>query len=175
MTEPPDLDGPHWTFALDVYGRAGVQPACLRLQDRFGVDINVLLVCLFGGSRLGIAIGEREVALLDEMVAAWRTEIVQPLRTVRRTLKSMPSSIQQPKDLRETVMRAELRAEQVEQAMLADLIRTLPPSPAPDLRAAMHAVTAYYAARCGQVGEDATTEAAIETVLSALSAASDLE
>ncbi len=168
VTEPTDLDGPHWIFALDIYGRAGVPPACLRLQDELGVDVNVLLICMYGGSKLGIGISDREVALLDEAVAAWRNEIVQPLRAIRRQLKAM-SSPSLPGDLRDTVKHAELRAEQVEQAILAELIRTLPPSPAPDLRAALHAVTAYYAAQLSQPGDHTTAEAAIETLLGACS------
>ncbi|WP_182915239.1 TIGR02444 family protein [Rhodopseudomonas palustris] len=168
MTEPTDLDGPHWTFALDIYGRAGVQPACLRLQDEFGVDVNVLLICLYGGSKLGIGIGEREVALLDETVAAWRSEIVQPMRAIRRQLKTVSSPCL-PGDLRDTVKHAELRAEQVELAMLAESIRKLPTASAPDLRAALHAVTAYYAAQLSQPGDHATAEAAIETLLGACS------
>lgn len=168
MTEPASLDGPHWAFALDFYGRAEVQPACLRLQDEFGVDVNVLLICLYGGSRLGIRIGNREVALLDKSISAWRSEIIQPLRTVRRALKTVPSP-SVPGDLRDTVKQAELRAEQVEQAMLAGLIGAWPSSSACDPRAALHAVTSYYAALCPQAGDVATADAVIETLLSVLS------
>ena len=37
------LDNPFWQFSLDAYQRDGVQPACLSLQDDWGLDVNVLL------------------------------------------------------------------------------------------------------------------------------------
>ena len=33
------LDGPHWTFALRLYGQTGAAEACVLLQDRLGVDV----------------------------------------------------------------------------------------------------------------------------------------
>jgi uncharacterized protein (TIGR02444 family) len=42
-----EMDGPHWRFSLAVYGRAGVPPACLKLQDNLGLDVNMLLLALF--------------------------------------------------------------------------------------------------------------------------------
>jgi len=34
-----------WAFSLALYGKPGVAPALLGLQDRLGVDVNLLLFC----------------------------------------------------------------------------------------------------------------------------------
>jgi uncharacterized protein (TIGR02444 family) len=41
---PPD--DPFWRFSLDLYGRPGVAPACLALQDEAGADVNLVLYLL---------------------------------------------------------------------------------------------------------------------------------
>ena len=41
-----------WSFSLTVYGRPGVEAACLELQDRFGADVNLALYCLWIGRSL---------------------------------------------------------------------------------------------------------------------------
>jgi hypothetical protein len=52
MTGSVDLPAsPFWTFTLAVYQKDGVSPACIALQDRLGLDVNFLLLCLYGGSR----------------------------------------------------------------------------------------------------------------------------
>ena len=48
-------DSRFWQFSLDFYARPGVADACLELQDRAGVDVNVLFFVLY------LAAQEREV------------------------------------------------------------------------------------------------------------------
>jgi len=38
---------PLWTFCVQHYGRPGVATACLRLQDEHGLDVNMVLACLW--------------------------------------------------------------------------------------------------------------------------------
>ena len=38
---------PFWKFSLGYYRGAGVSEACLELQDRCGVDVNVVLFLLW--------------------------------------------------------------------------------------------------------------------------------
>ncbi len=54
--EPPSGDetgarNPFWDFSLAVWGREAVEPACLALQERHGIDVNVLLFCGWAGRR----------------------------------------------------------------------------------------------------------------------------
>ncbi|MHA7874324.1 TIGR02444 family protein [Roseivivax sp.] len=119
-----DADSPAedlWRFALAVYGASGVSAACLELQDRFGADVPVLLTALWMGRR-GRALDAAAMAALDGVVADWRAEMVQPLRALRRRLKSGPAPA--PSDtteaLRSEIKRAELSAEKIEMVRLAE-------------------------------------------------------
>jgi len=97
-----------WAFSLDFYAQPGVMPACLALQDQHGVDVNLALLCCWVGEPLDAA----ALAEADALVAEWRTQVVQPLRAVRRWLKGHDDA------LRTEVAAQELAAEQREQAML---------------------------------------------------------
>jgi len=73
-------------FALATYGREGAREVFLRLQDRDGADVPMLLWCLWCGD------ANRSVTrdVMEQAVAfsrAWRVAAVDPLRAVRRDLK----------------------------------------------------------------------------------------
>ena len=118
---PLDLDGPHWRFALALYAQPGAADACLFLQDRFGVDVNILLFAMFAATERGMAITAQDVEGMDTAVRAWRSEAVVPLRTIRRRLKQPLDNVAgaYAEALRTRVKRIELLAEQIEQALLA--------------------------------------------------------
>src|SRR5262245_52444325 len=109
----PALEGPHWTFALELYGQPGVAEACLLLQDRLGVDVNVLLFSMFAARERGIALDGRDLRGIDAVVAPWREEIVVALRGVRRRMKAgpEPAPSEATERLRAEVKAAELHAE----------------------------------------------------------------
>jgi uncharacterized protein (TIGR02444 family) len=75
-----------WSFSLSVYRDETVSAACIALQDRFGLDVNVLLFALFAGSR-GRTLSRQDFEGLERSIAAWRENVVRPLRAVRRWLK----------------------------------------------------------------------------------------
>jgi uncharacterized protein (TIGR02444 family) len=110
---------PFWTFSLAVYGRPGVPPACLTLQDGSGVDVNILLFSLFLG-RNGRSLRGEDAKLLAETIEPWRAGIVAVLRTARRALKEPPLPFEGPAVdvLRKNVKAAELEAERIQQEML---------------------------------------------------------
>jgi uncharacterized protein (TIGR02444 family) len=116
------MEGPHWSFALGFYAKAGVSDACLLLQDRVGVDSNVLLFALFAAAERGIALSPADVRDIDATVAAWRGDIVLPLRRIRRRLKDgfAPAPSAATQALRARIKTTEIEAEQIEQAILAD-------------------------------------------------------
>jgi uncharacterized protein (TIGR02444 family) len=122
------LHGPHWIYALDLYGRPGVSDACLLLQDRAGVDVNILQVALHAAAQRGIVLSARDLQEADAAVQAWRQEIVLPLRAIRRRLKEGPEPAPGPdaEALRTKVKGAELVAEQIEQALIAAWIERQP-------------------------------------------------
>jgi uncharacterized protein (TIGR02444 family) len=109
-----------WKFSLAVYQKPGVEDECLALQVRFNVDVNILLFCVWLGTER-IALGEKEFAAIDAQVERWHQAVVRPLRAVRQSMKLLPEqSRQECSDLRKMVASAELRAEQLEEALLVE-------------------------------------------------------
>jgi len=101
-----------------------VADACLDLQDRRGCDVNILLFCCWlGASGRPTLTAERLRGILKAS-DAWQSEIVKPLRAVRRLLKDRPWPEALPETVdavRRRVADAELAAEHAEQLKLAAL------------------------------------------------------
>lgn len=142
------LAGSHWRFALSVYGKPGVAECCLSLQDRYGVDVNVLLMALFSARVYGAALDDRALADIDRAVRAWRDEVVRPLRSIRRRLKYGPAPAPDlaTEALRTAVKDAELRAEQIELAVIASRLenRTAQTGEMPDPGEIIRQVVTHY-------------------------------
>jgi uncharacterized protein (TIGR02444 family) len=117
------LSSAFWDYSLAVYARPGVAEACLALQDRFGLDVNLLLFCCWTGAR-GQALGPEGLARALEAAGPWQEGVVKPLRRARRWLKGRDGADVQA--LRARIKADELEAERLEQALLAE---TLPPGP----------------------------------------------
>lgn len=123
--KPAAARNPFWAYSLRLYRRPGVAPACLALQERLGLDVNLLLFCLWTGSR-GIVLASRLMAMAVDVSAMWSGNVVKPLRSVRRFLKPMHLPL-----YRGQVARAELAAEKLEQMLLFGLLAQASPSAAP--------------------------------------------
>ncbi len=112
---------------MAVYSGPDVEAACLKLQDDFGLDVNMLLFCCWAGS-LGVSLDKARLQSVLDAVAEWQSQIILPLRGVRQLLKSTEFT-GLPEDEREScrnmVKAAELRAEKNQQTILA---ANLPPA-----------------------------------------------
>lgn len=124
MTDAVELG--FWDFSLAVYGGPGVADACIALQDEFGVDVNILLYLSFRAAN-GVRLSAADVAWLDQNVVDWRSQIVGPLRHVRRHLKQMVAmdAFDGAGDLREQIKTVELESERLQQQALDRLGSTL--------------------------------------------------
>lgn len=109
-----------WDWSLGVYARDGVAAAAIRLQDRAGLDVNLLLWCLWAGVVRRSDVGAAGVAAAVAAVGRWPEEVVRPLRAARRALKGYahpdPALVAA---LRERVAADEFAAEQGQQRLLA--------------------------------------------------------
>jgi uncharacterized protein (TIGR02444 family) len=113
-----ETDNPFWRFSLAVYAAPGVAAECLAVQDTRGVDVNVLLFCAWLGTRK-IVVTTDDLAATEARVRPWREAAVQPLRAARRGIKTLPDATDNEiAALRKEAAALELRAEQIEQAML---------------------------------------------------------
>lgn len=117
------LEDEFWQFSLAVYGGEGAGRACLSLQDRLGADVNLLLFCCWLGAARGRILSPDELSRLIEAVAPWRSNVVGPLRAVRRYLKQTGGAdsghpYELAASLRAAVADNELVAERVQQGLL---------------------------------------------------------
>jgi uncharacterized protein (TIGR02444 family) len=154
------LEGPHWAFALRLYGQPGVAEACLLLQDRLGVDVDVLLLAMYAAKQRGIELDHCDLQAMDAAVAPWREEIVVALRAIRRRMKTgpEPAPSESTERLRAEIKAAELHAEQIELAVLAGWLDRhaagRESSPA-DMGGVLRTVVAHFAGGCGAASGDA--------------------
>lgn len=119
-------DNPFWQFSLAVYARPGVADECLALQKHLNIDVNVLLCCAWIGNAYKVRLGDEQLQDLGALILAWQRTVVRPLRAARQDIKQMPSMSETAvKDLRQDIACLELRAEQIEQAMLFEFARGL--------------------------------------------------
>ncbi len=149
----PDL----WRFALAVYGAEGVAANCLQLQETHGADVPLLL-CALWMARRGARLDAAGMARLARAVGPWHAEVVQPLRAVRQRMKSGPSPAPSARTetLRDAVKAAELNAERIELATLADLVAAEYLQAAP--QSAAHNLSVALAHFAGGPVEEAATQ-----------------
>ena len=107
-----------WRYSLALYERAN--EASLHLQDHHRLDVNMLLLCCWTGSR-GRALADAEIIAAQTAAAPWRDNVIEPLRRARRFLKVQAVSAGAA-DLRRRILALELEAERAEQALLLDAV-----------------------------------------------------
>lgn len=116
------MASPFWNFSVTVYGANAVQNECLTLQDQFGLDVNLILLCAFAGAVHGVTLTPDDIASARALVGPWQKDIVSSLRAVRRRLKTIDTPgadvIKATSDLRTKVKAAELESECIEQMIL---------------------------------------------------------
>jgi|GEM_PF-264196 len=160
MSPPVEMDSPLWRFSLAVYRTPGVQEECLAVQERHGIDVNLLLLCAYTGAVEGAVLSASDVADALEASGAWHGNVVKALRQVRRTLKPWGAGqgtlANVVEGLRVKVKGAELEAEQIEQAMMWTWLRAQagqlrPREPHQALAANVFALLV----RCGATGAQA--------------------
>lgn len=150
-------------FALAVHAEAGVSDACLTLQDRLDVDVNVVLFAAYLGAVRAETLTDGGLAMAVDRVGAWHRDVVRPLRSVRRRLKHQPGEAAQ---LRVNLQRLEIDAELIELDELGLLAATEsrpPASGGPAERAA--AAILVVAAAGGELDEPLC--AAVDLIASA--------
>jgi uncharacterized protein (TIGR02444 family) len=116
------MDSPFWNFSLAVYGANAVENECLGLQDQFGIDVNLVLLCAYLGAVHGAALTAGDIASARAEAGLWHEQIVRPLRAARRSLKAIAlrtdDETKAAAQLRIQVKAIELESERVEQMTL---------------------------------------------------------
>ncbi len=123
MAFPPH---PFWDYSLAAFGRREVARACITLQDRHGLDVNMLLLCCWAGAA-GRPLANEQLGAVDGAARPWRDNVLGPLRAARRWLKDPPAAPAEAAALHEAVLAVELDGERIAQLAMA---AALPPAPA---------------------------------------------
>ena len=109
-----------WDYAVDLYAQPGVRDACLDLQDRLGLDVDVLLFAVWYAM---IMKGQLDASVFRECIQltdAWREDVVKPVRALRRATRQGVAGADevQAGQMADQLQEVELQAERVELAML---------------------------------------------------------
>lgn len=114
-----DRGSEFWRFSLSLYRMDGVPAACIELQDKHGLDVNIMLFALWLASRER-AVSSADLTQADELVRQWRSQAVVALRGVRRFLREPPNGFagEAAAALRDKVKAAELECERLQQEAL---------------------------------------------------------
>lgn len=115
-----DAEG-FWRFSLAFYARPRVAPALIGLQDRAGLDVNIVLFAIWLGLAEGRTLDAEALAAAEAAAAPVRDAVVTELRGLRRRLRPSPEPDIQA--LRRQVQVLEIAAERAVQARLAATLR----------------------------------------------------
>jgi len=156
-----------WNFSLVLYGRPGVAPALLGLQDSLGLDVNMLVFCCWAASR-GRALSPADLAVVDAVAEPWQAEVVRPLRALRRRLKGgfPPLPAERVEAYRKGFSELEIEGEHIAQeAMEVVMESTLPKAASTPATAALTSANlkAYFAHEHKEIG--AAESALLTTIL----------
>jgi len=161
--------GAFWAFTLATYPREGVKEAVLRLQDRRGADVNLLLFCCWVAADGRGRLAAEALARADAAADAWRRAVTLRLRAVRDDIRGEADlwALEGAAAVREKVLAAEIESERVTQGLL----ERQAPEPRADAGAPERAADAAasleaYVERLGFV-PDAEDRRALETLLAA--------
>jgi uncharacterized protein (TIGR02444 family) len=119
MSTGLQLDNPFWQFSLRLYRSEEVQRTCLALQDSLAIDVNVLLFCIWKAIHHRVTLSDRDIEAVNAAAKQWQEQAVRPLRAARRNIKGLPQATYEPvQQFRARLAEVEIRAEQIEQAIL---------------------------------------------------------
>lgn len=144
----PLADNPFWSFSKQVYARAGVTDACLKLQDDHGLDVNLLLFCLWCAAEGPGRLTAEDFEQLGQRVDAWQSTTIQPLRALRRqSREELDDAL--AAFFKAAMLRVELDAERVEQDLLLSWARERARGPDIDIPAEAARNLVVYLSRQG--------------------------
>jgi uncharacterized protein (TIGR02444 family) len=154
---------------LAVYAEEGVSGACLTLQDRLDVDVNVVLFAAYLGAVRAETLTDAGLAAAVDLVGSWHRDVVRPLRSVRRRLEdhlAADPGAQAAAQLRGGLQRLEIDAEMIELDDLGALAaaEVRPPASGGPAERAAAAILVVAAAR-GEIHDD--LRAAVDLIASA--------
>jgi len=125
---------PFWDFSRRFYRKPGVADACLFVQDRYGLNVNLIMLCVWLAKTGGGVLATGKITAALQRISDWEFSVIKPLREIRRVCRHEALGI--PEFLLQLfqpeVENTELEAEHVEQLVLAEFARGLSPADGSD-------------------------------------------
>jgi uncharacterized protein (TIGR02444 family) len=118
--QPEDAGEAFWRFSLALYARPGMAEALIALQDRAGLDVNLMLFALWAGAVRRVRLDAAALAAGEAAIGGLRGDVIKPLRALRRRLKADPDP--DLRELRRKILAVELAAERRVQHRLAAML-----------------------------------------------------
>lgn len=111
-----------WDWALEFYAKPNTAETLLRLQDDRHYSVILILWCLWA-ERYCAPLTTKSVQKLLKGTTSWEQEVIKPLRSIRRRMKQLDSSIAKndAKSFRRAVKDMELEAEKLQLSRLQEM------------------------------------------------------
>ncbi len=109
---------PFWGFSCQIYG--DTKENLLGLQNRYNLNVNMLLFCLWFAANNHGLLTKQELKHLLTSIHTWHERIVMPLRHLRNTLQKAYAGPDWTDPVRSEVLATELTAEQIEELLIVD-------------------------------------------------------
>ncbi len=107
-----------WEFSVQIYTRSQVEPACICLQDNYGININLMLFCIWSSRNGSEPLSPDAIQNAITSCFHWRSSVIEPLRSVRRMVQKQEAEERAIKSLQRSLLHDELAAERIEQALM---------------------------------------------------------
>jgi len=116
-------DSELWNFSEQTYAIPEVEDNCLKLQNNYDADINIILYCIWVAEK-SVLLSHNDIQLLIKATEPWQKTILKPLRDARKMMKQ--HIIAMPTDMLDQTVgnltEMELNAEHMSQLALEKVI-----------------------------------------------------
>ena len=119
-----------WNYSNEIYRITNVPETCLKLQNKYGLDVNMVLFCCWHGNNFG-KMNEDLFIQCQNFSTTWTNNSVKPLREIRTWLKSIGCldqmlDVEPCMNFRNQVKKVELESEKFQQDSLERFCNSIP-------------------------------------------------
>jgi uncharacterized protein (TIGR02444 family) len=118
---------PFWDYSYALHESKGIGPACIELQDRHGLDVNLILYCSWVAASGRGALDAVALRRAAGTVREWQKRVSSVIRDVRRLLKTDALGV--PDELVEEFRKKLLDVEIESERISLDVLLTVAPVP----------------------------------------------
>ncbi|MDH5765093.1 MAG: TIGR02444 family protein [Gammaproteobacteria bacterium] len=112
-----------WNYSINTYQLPTIERVCLKLQQLYDADINILLYCCWVGEK-HILLDEKDIEKLIYVGQPWQTNILVHIRNAHHTLNTSNVTLAEDvlEETRKSISEMEINAEHMAQLALEKAI-----------------------------------------------------